>query len=315
MAQTLLQLVNQAQAELGVTVSSTVAANTARPVVQMFNLINGVGQDLQREYEWQGLTKRHQFQIVFYQYTGNTTLDSTTLSVLSSTTGLTTTPTYFMVSGPGIPTGATLVSVNSGAATAVMSIAATATASTVDLLFSQYLYDFPADFDRVIDDTEWDKSDHWQLLGPSTAQQWEYLFSGWIATGPRAVFRFLGNKFAIWPAQNNDLYMGFEYLSNLWVTAAAGVAPTKTAFSADTDTCSFPDRLMIESLKLRWRVAYPTPALAAMYTKEEIQSGFPSRILNIAKAADAGSQSLSMSARKPSLLLDERNIPDSGYGL
>lgn len=313
MAQTLLQLVNQAQAELGVSVTGTVAANTTRPVVQLFNLINGVGQDLVREYEWQPISKQHQFQIVFYEYTGDTTVDSTTLSSLSSTTGLTSSPTSFMVSGPGINTDTTLVSVNAGAGTAVISQAATATASTVDLVFSQYLYDLPSDYDRLVDDTEWDKSDHWQLLGPSTAQQWAYLKSGWIATGPRAIFRLLGNKFAVWPAQASALLFAFEYISNLWATASGGSAPSKSAFSVDTDTCVYNDRLMIESLKMRFRLANSMPL--NMYTPNDLMRGFPISILDKCKTADAGSEVLSMSGRKPSLLLDERNIPDSGYGL
>ena len=305
MAQTLLQLVNQAQAELGIAVSSTVISNTARPVVQMLNLLNGVGQDLQRDYEWQALTKRYQFQIVFYEYTGNTTVDSTTLSTLSSTTGLTSSATSFLVSGSGIPTGTSLVSVDGGASTAVISNAATATASTVDLTFSQYLYDFPSDFDRLIDDTEWDRSDHWQLLGPSTAQQWEYLFSGWIATGPRATFRQLGNKFALWPAQSSDLYMGFEYVSNLWVAASASAALTKTAYAVDTDVATaFPDRLLLTGLKARFAMANQRPD-APVYEAQYM------KLLSNAKASDAGSATLSMSGRRPSLLIDERNIPDS----
>ena len=304
MAQTLLQLVNQAQAELGVTVTATVAANTSRPVVQMFNLLNGVGQDLVREYEWQRLSKLHQFTTIYYEYTGNTTVDSTTLSVLSSTTGLTSTPTYFQVSGPGINTATRLISVNGGAATAVISQPATATASTVDLLFSQVIYDMPSDYDRITDDTEWDNSDHWQLMGPATAQQWRYLQSGWIATGPRASFRILDNKFQIWPLQSSSLIFTFEYISNLWVLAAAGTAPTKTAFSDDTDTSVFPDRLLIDGLKLRWSQANQRPDWEAYNRLWERQ-------LSISKASDAGSATLSMSGRKPSLLIDERNIPDS----
>lgn len=312
MAQTLLQLVNQAQAELGVSVSSTVIANTARPVVQMLNLINGVGQDLMREYEWQALTKRHQFQTVQYEYTGDTSADSTTLSTLSSTTGLTTNPTYFMVSGSGLVADTTLVSVNAGASTAVVSNAATSSNTTTDLAFSQVMYAAPSDFDRVIDDTEWDKTDHWPLLGPSTSQQWEYLRSGWIATGPRAVFRIMADLFQIWPGQANGLYFGFEYISNQWARAS-GAALSKTAFSVDTDTSIWPDRLMIESLKLRFRLANSMPT--TMYSQQDLMRGFPLALLSLAKTADAGSATLSMSGRRPSMLLDERNIPDSGYGL
>ena len=48
---TILTLVARACGEMGLPVPASVAANTAADTVQMFYLINGLGNDLMREFE------------------------------------------------------------------------------------------------------------------------------------------------------------------------------------------------------------------------------------------------------------------------
>lgn len=306
MAQTLLQLVDQAAAEMGVQAPATVISNTTLYVIQMLNLINGLGNDILRDYEWQGTDKLHTFSTVFYEYTGTTANGSTTISALSSTTGITTNPTYFTVSGIGINQNTTLVSVNAGAGTCVISEAATAS-GTVTITFSQTIYAMPSDFDRQVDRTHWDKSMKWELLGPTTAQQWEWLLSGYIATGPRIRYRILADKFQIWPPPAATDVLRFEYISTFWVATSAGTAPSKASFTIDTDTCIFNDSLMRAGLKMKWAQAKDMPQ-AQGYQREYM------RLLDIAKAADGGAQTLSMAPRQGSILITWDNIPDSGYG-
>jgi hypothetical protein len=74
----------------------------------------------------------------------------------------------------------------------------------------------PSDYDRKIDRTDWDKTKHWEMLGPETAQQWEWLLSGYISTGPRIRYRIFGGYFQIWPMVTTADTLGFEYVSNAW---------------------------------------------------------------------------------------------------
>ena len=143
------------------------------------------------------------------------------------------------------------------------------------------------------------------MLGPESPQQWQWLKSGYIATGPRIRFRPLGGYFQIWPAVTTNEYLGFEYVSKNWVTSAAGAG--KSSFTVDTDTCVFPDRLMVLGLKLKYFEAkgFDTTAYARDYSAQ----------LDIAKANDAGSQTLSMSPKLTNILISADNIPDSNYGL
>lgn len=314
MANTLLQLVDRAYAEMALgAVPSTVISNTNLDVVQFLNLANGLGNDLVQEYAWQKLTKEYRFTTVYYQYTATTTSGSTTISALSSTTGLTSTPTYFSVTGTGIAPDTYLVSVSAGPATAVLSRAATAS-GTVTLTFAQVMYALPSDYDRAVDQTQWDKSNFWPLIGPGTSQEWQFLKGSSISTtGPRPVYRVLGGLFQIWPPQSSALYYGYEYVSNFWVTASGGSSPTKSSFTVDTDTCVFPDQLMVESLKLRFR--REGGYTLGGYSPEEVSRGFSSRLLNIAKASDAGSQVLSMSHRNLGVLISNSNIQDGNFNV
>ena len=305
MAQTLLQLCQQASREMGIAAPATIISNTAQLAVSYLNLINGVGQQLVTEHPWQGLDIEYRFTTVFYQYTADTTEDSITLSNMSSTTGLTSTPTYFAVTGAGIPQDTFLVTAGGGSAT--MTRAATATATTVTLSFSQVRYTFPADFDRLVDDTQWDKTQNWPIYGPESPQQWQWLKSGFVDSTPIYRFRQMGGLFQIWAPMVQDDYSGFEYISNYWVGASTPLTLSKTAFAVDTDVCVFPDRLMISGLKFRFAEMEGLERAVA-YEREWV------RQLNIAKAADAGSKSLSMAPKASQVLINYNNIPDSGYG-
>lgn len=316
MAQTLLQLVDQAWDEMALgSTPATVISNTDTAVVQMLRLINGIGLELVREHEWQAISKEYRFTTVYYTYTATLTTSSTTISVLSSTTGLTITPTYFAVTGAGIPPDTMLVSVNSGAATAVLSQKPTTAGTAVSLTFSQVMYAMPSDYDRLINDTEWDKTQHWAAPGPTTAQGWQFLKAGFIATGPRVRFRVLFDKFQLFPPLGAEHYMGFEYVRNQWVSVTGGTDTSKSSFTVDTDTCIFPDRLMVEALKLRFAKEGGMDFRLKYYNPMELMTGFPAQPLALAKAVDAGAPVLSFTPRSAGLLITEDNLPDSNYNV
>lgn len=308
MSSTMLQLIQQATGEMGLTQPVSVAGNASQDTVQQLALLNGLGNDLQRQYDWQRIDKEYRFTTVFYTYTGDTVENSVTVSNMSSIVGLTSTGTFSVV-GSGINTD-TYCSTATGS-TVTLSQVASETATGVSLSFCQTKYTMPSDFDRWIDRTEWDKSRHWEMLGPETAQQWQWLKSGFISTGPRIRFRPLGGYFQIWPAQTVNDVLGFEYVSNQWVLSAAaiaaGVTPDKSSFTVDTDICVFPDRLMVLGLKLAYFTVkgFDTTNFQKLFDAE----------LSISKANDSGSQTLSMAPRLSDTLLGWGNIPDSGYGV
>ena len=304
MALTLLQIVQAATGEMGIAVPSTVVGNASQDPTQLLYLANGLLRDLVREKEWQALTVEYRFSAVYYTYTGNLTDGSATVASMSSTTGLTTTPTYFMPVGTGILQDTYLTAAGGG--TVTLSNAANASGTAVSITFSQTKYVLPTGFDRLINNTDWDKSKHWQMLGPETAQQWQWLKSGYISTGPRIRFRVLGGFFQIWPPMGTDDQLGFEYVSNLGVLAAADVVtPSKASFTVDTDTCIWPDQLMVQGLKHRY---FKAKGFGDDYLADY------QRELSIAKGNDAGAPTLSMAPQLSRTLMDWSQIPDSNFG-
>lgn len=218
---------------------------------------------------------------------------------LSSTTGLDT--TYTVIGGPA-PQDTYILSVDS-TSQVTMTQNATATGSFT-INFCKTKYTLPSDFKAIMSRTLWDKSKHWEMLGALDGQQWQWLKSGYISTGPRIRFRVLDGMFNIWPALSTNEYLGYEYLGNGWAQSALGVNQTK--FIADTDTSQFTDRLMIIGTKLKYfqLKGFDTQFLQADFLRE----------LNIEIANDEAQPNLSFAPRPSEILIGYDNIPDSGYG-
>jgi len=166
------------------------------------------------------------------------------------------------------------------------------------------MYDMPPDYETIANRTQWDKTKHWEMLGPETAQQWQWLKSGYIATGPRVRWRILGGKFQIWPNVNDNEYLGFEYRSKAWAESADGTP--KNSFTADSDTTFYDDRLVVLSTKLKYFQIknFDTTALFQDYQ----------RYLSVIKANDKGAATLSFAPQPSRVLIGYANIPDTGYG-
>lgn len=302
MSSTLLQLVNRAQNELSLSASSTVINNSTQEVVQLLGLTNAVGYELMEAHDWQTITKEYRTTMVTYSYTGTVTSGSTSITSMSSITGLSA---RFMVTGSGINQD-TYVTSASGTTVVISQAAASTPTPPVTLTFSQTQYAMPSDYSRLVDQTEWDKTQHWSMVGPETGQQWQWLKSGYISSGPRMRYRLLGGYFQIWPPDGSDDYIGFEYVSNQWVLATADVVtPSKASFTVDTDTCIFPDTLMVLGIKSKYMMAkgWADP-YGNLFERQKA----------IAQANDAGAPKLSMAPRLSQVLMGIGNIPDSGFG-
>jgi hypothetical protein len=301
---TLLQLVQQATGEMGLAVPTQVAGNTSTDVIQLNYLINAVGYELSREFPWEALNREYRFYTQYQQSYGVVTAGSATITGVDPAvvTALNAaTATNWMITGTGINQD-TYILTASGTTVTVSQLP---TASgTVQLTFGQTKYPLPSDFDRQTDRTHYDKSKRWEMLGPETPQQWQFLKSSYISTGPRVRYRIMGGEFQIWPILSTNEYMGYEYISNAWADSAAGVPQTN--FILDTDTCIFPDRLMVLALKKKYFEVkgFDTSSFQRDYDME----------LNISKANDQGSATLSFAPRAANVLIGWENIPDSNYG-
>jgi hypothetical protein len=300
MSYTMLELVQQVTAELNLAVPTYVAGNTNQDVQQILALMNRAGYDLVKEYDWQALELEYRFYTNAITTTCNTTNGTYLLNNIPSTAGLDST---YSIVGTSIPQDTYVDEVLTSASLTTTQLAS-ATSVAGSVTFSKTIYPLPPDYETITDNTHWDKTKHWQMLGPVDAQQWQWLKSGYISTGPRVRWRILGNTFQIWPPYNTQEYLGFEYRSKGWARSATD--QVKNSFTADTDTTVLDDTVLVLATKLKYFQikSFDTTALQQDYQ----------RYLSVAKANDKGSATLSFAPAPSAVLIGWANIPDTGYG-
>lgn len=300
MSSTLLQLVQQVTAELNLAVPTYVIGNPSQDVQQILALMNRAGYDLVKEHDWQALELEYRFYTTAITTTCDTVNNTYILANVGNTTGLDNT---YSIVGTNVPQD-TYVEEVIDPTTVRTSQLSSATSVGGTVTFSKTKYDMPPDFETITDNTHWDKTKHWQMLGPEDAQQWQWLKSGYISTGPRIRWRILGGQFQIWPPYNTQEYLGFEYRSRGFVRSVTD--QVKNSFTADTDTTVLDDTVMVLATKLKYFQikSFDTTSLMQDYI----------RYLNIAKANDKGSATLSFAPYPSKVLIGYANIPDTGYG-
>jgi hypothetical protein len=262
--------------------------------------MNGAGYDLVKEYDWQALQIQYRFYTQAINCNGTSVNGSTTL-VIEPGVDITAVDRQWQVTGTNINQDTNVVSVSGQTITISQQASGTGTGEVV---LSQTAYSLPPDFERITNRTQWDKTKRWEALGPEDAQQWQWLKSGYISTGPRIRWRILDNQFQIWPPMNTEEYLGWEYKSKGWVRSPTGTV--LNSFVADNDTTVLDNRVMVLATKLKYFQikSFDTTALMQDYQ----------RYLSVAKAQDKGAPNLSFAPYPSKVLIGYANIPDTGYG-
>jgi hypothetical protein len=302
MSYTLLQLVDQVSAELGLTQPAAVIGSSNNQTVQLLALANRLGKDLVRDFEWQRLVQAYIWQTqVAVSTTGNITANSKVITNIPSTASL---QVGNVVTGTGQTPYAEILTIDSTTQVTLNAPVTTSTAS-VSMTFAKQDYDLPGGYDRMISDTNWDRTDHWRNLGTKSSQDWQFLQGGIISIGPRERYRIYNNKFRIFQALTTVYNFSFEYVSNWWVCATGSDQGSKAAFTADTDTCVFPDDLMLAGLKFYF--------LKAKKLDYSIELGEFMRSLSYCKAQDVPVSAMSLAPVGMNQLVGPWSVQDGNW--
>lgn len=178
-------------------------------------------------------------------------------------------------------------------------------------------YAGPSDLGHYINETIWDTGQDWPIDGPITSKEWALINYGTASIGPRMRFRVKGTgqsgsvggliELTPTPASTDaGRTVSILYSSSEWVLNGAG-NDTLEEWSSDADTPLLPDECFISGIKWRFKASKGLD-----YGEEKLSHD---RIVarNIARAGMAPTLDMgrtSMTTR----LLDEDNIPDTGYG-
>lgn len=128
----------------------------------------------------------------------------------------------------------------------------------------QDLYSLPADVQRVISDTSWDRTNRWPLSGSLNPQEFQTLQSGITVVAPHTRFRVIGDRVQVLPVPGaTPQTFALNYITRNYVIDAMGAR--KGDFTADSDRVVFRDRLIINfaKLKLLQTKGFDTSAAAA----------------------------------------------------
>lgn len=167
-------------------------------------------------------------------------------------------------------------------------------------------YALADDYDRMIADTGWDRTNDWMMVGPDSPQINRYLNESGVAqTGTRKRFRLQGDNIVIWPTPTAVETLVYEYISENWARSSGGTAQAE--FAADTDTTVFdPDLLKAE---IKWRFMAGRGFYAEGLKMEADQ-------LRDAKiSADLGGTILSMAPDPGAQFIELENVADGGWSL
>ncbi|QCL83910.1 hypothetical protein CFBP5875_04660 [Agrobacterium pusense] len=104
------------------------------------------------------------------------------------------------------------------------------------------------DFDRMIKDTMFNRSDRRQRLGSVSPQSWQ-ADKARGTNNLRYTFRLRGGHLLMNPVPGAGETVAFEYVSNKWVRGSDGTP--KTSFTADSDTVRIDADLL--KLGVKWR--------------------------------------------------------------
>lgn len=312
---TLLQIVQKAQAELGLPQASTVIGNTDPTTVQMLALANRVLDELRRCNPTGWTAMQFEYDLVVpvpINTTGNLVSAYTpTISSIPSTAGVLA--NYFSVSGNTIPQGARVETVID-ANTVLMNMEAVNADPILDTIitFSQDTFPEPAGFDWFQNRTMWDRTNRWELIGPDSPQIDQWHRSGIVVTGPRRHFRQIGpfaNNFRIWPPPTeltSPLQLVFEYMSLYAVNVNGLNASYGQYFTNDADTPLLDDQSIIMGIKwMFWEIK----GFGSYVTLQNRWIDYVDRLI----ARDGAAGTLQLAKRVSPIFLSPANVQDGFF--
>ena len=170
-------------------------------------------------------------------------------------------------------------------------------------------YALPDDYQRMINNTAWDRNQYWQIRGGITPQQWQVIRSGLYQTARLSSnFRLKASTdkkkraFYLDPIPTSERTLVFEYYRKLWLFDNGNFYERP---EGDTNNVLFDEELMTQGVRWRWRQARDLPYAALLAEYKDYRDKLISQ--------DRAPPTLSVNEQPWRLPLG--NIPDTGFGI
>lgn len=182
---------------------------------------------------------------------------------------------------------------------------------SISTVASQEEYDLPEDYDRHIDDTEWDRTNTRPLIGPLSVAEWESIKSSTLGSGiVGSRYRMMRgstenkNKFYIDPVPSAVETLVLWYISKNWCQSSGG--DEQSAWAADTDTLIVDEELFTLGTIVRLKRARGLEYASEAFEYEEM--------LQQRKSHDRPSRRISLVGSQGSQYITPANLPSTGIG-
>lgn len=179
------------------------------------------------------------------------------------------------------------------------------TEGTISTAGSATSYALPADFDRFIDQTHWNRSTRFMMIGPLSGQEVQYLKAKLSGVLVQVAYRLQGNAITFPVAPSNSQTLAFEYISRNWIWSGSG--PSKSAVTANADIILYDSDLAIAWLRHAFLEAKGFDTVAARERRDRTLES------TIAKNIGAKTLELGGNSFNADHLIDSANLPTTGY--
>lgn len=347
MGRSVLQIIQQAQKELGLPVSSAVVGNQDQTTVQLFSFLQYSLEELRKvpDKGWTYLQKEYDFAMPPPVSTiGSVVENSRIITNIPSVNALGINFTNFSswaISAADIPPASRIASIDSDQQI-TMTMEATGTSGdittnyiydmfgniiydmfgsplidsviptilTENIQFGQDTFTLPNDLDYYQNFTFWDRTNHWILLA-STPQIDQWHKSGIVATGPRRFYRQWGqypNRFQFWPPPF-ELTNPIQAVFEYMSLNAVQVNGNLYSFTEYFENDA--DTCLLDDraliMAIKWRFWEQKGMNWASKRKE-----YDDRV-QLLIAQDGPQENLSLTLRRASILISPANVQDGFY--
>jgi hypothetical protein len=170
-----------------------------------------------------------------------------------------------------------------------------------------FIVPLPPDWSYFLDQTQWDRTNHWPLLGPKTAQEWQWLKGGLLSSGPRIRYRVVGGNIELFPTDSKTSDIAMEYVASTWLKDANTANTYYDTVQSDEDIVMFDPWVVSSYLKLKYWEAKGLDTTA--YAKDFV-GVWEARI-----GKNKGAPVLTLAPRARTMLIGINNIPDGSWNV
>jgi hypothetical protein len=160
---------------------------------------------------------------------------------------------------------------------------------------------FPADFDRFVPNSGFNRTTRRPVNGPVTAAQWQALKAQPQLNTVYLVYNERQGNFNVSPSPPAGQTIAYAYVSSMWAKSAGGTP--QITYLADTDLTFLDEALLADSVCWRFLRAKGLSYAEEMTTFE--------RNMEQQQARDGGSTMLSLSPQ--AINLSRINLPDGNF--